>query len=144
VAQRGRPFHQLTTSPLFRERLLTISKIPILYDRAHTVFHDKCMVIYSHLVLTGSFNLTLTAEYQNAGNPILVDSLQIAALYAANWLTYRAHSGAAQSVSIGRFCFLVRRALSALLRFARGRRVHKEEAQPGHGRNSLDRQQSYQ
>jgi phosphatidylserine/phosphatidylglycerophosphate/cardiolipin synthase-like enzyme len=53
---------------------LTINKIPVLYAPAHTIFHDKFLVIDSHLVLAGSFNLTPTAEYHNAENLIFVDS----------------------------------------------------------------------
>ena len=71
--------------------LLSVNNIPVLYDPAHNIFHDKYMVIDSHLVLTGSFNFTTEAEYHNAENLIFVDSPQIAALYAANWLFHQAH-----------------------------------------------------
>jgi phosphatidylserine/phosphatidylglycerophosphate/cardiolipin synthase-like enzyme len=59
--------------------LLTVNNIPVLYDPAHHIFHDKYMVIDSPLVLTGSFNLTPTSEFHNAETPIFVDSPQIAA-----------------------------------------------------------------
>jgi len=72
--------------------LLSVNNIPVLYDPAHSIFHDKYMVIDSHLVLTGSFNFTTEAEYHNAENLIFLDSPQIAALYAANWLFHQAHS----------------------------------------------------
>jgi phosphatidylserine/phosphatidylglycerophosphate/cardiolipin synthase-like enzyme len=75
-----------------QSHLLSISNIPVLYDPCHAIYHDKFMVIDSRFVITGSFNYTPAAEFHNAENLIFVDSPQIAALYAANWLAHKAHS----------------------------------------------------
>jgi phosphatidylserine/phosphatidylglycerophosphate/cardiolipin synthase-like enzyme len=53
---------------------------------------DVAVAPDSHLVLTGSFNFTIEAEYHNAENLIFVASPPIAALYAANWLAHKAPS----------------------------------------------------
>jgi hypothetical protein len=44
------------------------------------------------LALNGPVNFAIEAEYHNAESLIFVDSPQIAALYASNWLSHKAHS----------------------------------------------------
>jgi len=72
--------------------LLSISNIPVLFDPAHAIFHDKYMVLDSRFVITGSFNFTEEAEFHNAENLLIIDSPALAALYASNWLFHQAHS----------------------------------------------------
>jgi phosphatidylserine/phosphatidylglycerophosphate/cardiolipin synthase-like enzyme len=72
--------------------LLSINNIPVVYDPAHAIFHDKYMVLDSRFVITGSFNFTEEAEFHNAENLLIIDSPALAALYAANWLAHKAHS----------------------------------------------------
>jgi phosphatidylserine/phosphatidylglycerophosphate/cardiolipin synthase-like enzyme len=66
--------------------------IPVLIDRKHAIAHNKIMIIDSHIVLTGSFNFTVAAEYHNAENLVVIDDAPTASLYIANWQLHAAHS----------------------------------------------------
>jgi phosphatidylserine/phosphatidylglycerophosphate/cardiolipin synthase-like enzyme len=66
--------------------------IPTYIDAAHTIAHNKVMVIDERVVITGSFNFTKAAENNNAENLLVVDDPQLAAAYLENWRLHAAHS----------------------------------------------------
>jgi len=66
--------------------------IPTWIDPAHAIAHNKVMVIDGHIVATGSFNFTRAAEERNAENLLILDSPELAALYAKNWQAHLQHS----------------------------------------------------
>ena len=66
--------------------------IPTYIDAKHAIAHNKIMVIDSKTVLTGSFNFTRAAEYNNAENLLVIVDADLAARYAANWQAHLKHS----------------------------------------------------
>jgi phosphatidylserine/phosphatidylglycerophosphate/cardiolipin synthase-like enzyme len=66
--------------------------LPVYFDGAHAIAHNKVMVIDDETVITGSFNFTESAEERNAENLIVIRSRELAAKYAANWQQHQAHS----------------------------------------------------
>ena len=63
------------------------AQIPVRIDETVTIMHCKVMVIDGHLVITGSYNWTVSAEDDNAENCLLIDDATTAAAYAANFET---------------------------------------------------------
>jgi phosphatidylserine/phosphatidylglycerophosphate/cardiolipin synthase-like enzyme len=66
-------------------------------DDSHSSAHDKIMVIDAGtpqaVVITGSFNFTQAAQYQNAENLLLFrGNPQLTQAYLANWQHHRAHA----------------------------------------------------
>ncbi len=49
------------------------------------IMHHKFMVVDSHLLVTGSYNWTFSAENRNAENVIAIDDAELAALYLAEF-----------------------------------------------------------
>lgn len=66
--------------------------ISTFIDAAHTIAHNKVMLIDERLVITGSFNFTRAAERDNAENLLVVDDPQLAAEYLENWRLHASHS----------------------------------------------------
>jgi len=66
--------------------------IPTRIDAQHKIAHNKIMVIDGAVVITGSFNFTRGAEYDNAENLLVIRSQALAALYPRNWETHAEHS----------------------------------------------------
>jgi len=66
--------------------------IPTWIDPVHAIAHNKVMVIDGHVVVTGSFNFTRSAEERNAENLLILDSPELAAIYAKNWQAHLQHS----------------------------------------------------
>lgn len=66
--------------------------IPVWIDAAHRIAHNKIMILDASTVITGSFNFTRAAEYDNAENLLIIHSPQLAAIYARNWTLHRHHS----------------------------------------------------
>ena len=71
---------------------LAADGIPVVVDAAHSIAHNKVMVIDGRTVLTGSFNFTEAAEERNAENLLVIQDSTVAAQYEKNWLTHKAHS----------------------------------------------------
>ena len=63
-----------------------------MIDSAHAIAHNKVMVIDGHLVVTGSFNFTKSAEEKNAENLLILHDSVLAARYTENWQNHLAHS----------------------------------------------------
>jgi len=66
--------------------------IPTFIDPAHTIAHNKVMVIDGKTVITGSFNFTKAAENNNAENLLILRSEELAARYTDNWKHHLGHS----------------------------------------------------
>lgn len=73
------------------------SGIPVWIDGEHQSAHNKVMVIDADMpevvVITGSYNFTFAAQYENAENLLLIHgNNELAKLYRENWLRHQAHS----------------------------------------------------
>jgi phosphatidylserine/phosphatidylglycerophosphate/cardiolipin synthase-like enzyme len=64
--------------------------IPTYVDRSPRIAHNKVMVIDGTMVLTGSFNWSVSAERYNAENLVALRSPGLAAYYAQNFARRRA------------------------------------------------------
>ena len=71
---------------------LAHSGIPVSIDAAHSIAHNKVMVIDDETVITGSFNFTKAAEERNAENLLVLQDKDLAARYKSNWRKHRTHS----------------------------------------------------
>ena len=74
------------------EALLSHAGIPILFDAAHAIAHNKVMIIDNRIVVTGSFNFTKAAEERNAENLLVFRDVDLAGRYVENWRAHQAHS----------------------------------------------------
>jgi phosphatidylserine/phosphatidylglycerophosphate/cardiolipin synthase-like enzyme len=61
-------------------------------DSAHTIAHNKIMIIDKETVITGSFNFTKAAENNNAENLLIITSMDLAKHFIENWERHKAHS----------------------------------------------------
>lgn len=61
-------------------------------DSAHSIAHNKIMLIDQEKVITGSFNFTRSAEESNAENVLIIKSHELAMEYIENWERHKAHS----------------------------------------------------
>ena len=68
--------------------------IPTRIDAAHSIAHNKMMVIDGEIVITGSFNFTKAAEKNNAENLLVIHDKKLASLYTKNWQDHAQHSDA--------------------------------------------------
>ena len=66
--------------------------IVALIDGAHSIAHNKVMVIDGETVITGSLNFTTAAEQKNAENLLVIRDTMLAARYTENWHAHVAHS----------------------------------------------------
>jgi phosphatidylserine/phosphatidylglycerophosphate/cardiolipin synthase-like enzyme len=68
-------------------------KVPVYVDEQHAIAHNKVLIIDGNEVITGSFNLTKSAEEKNAENLLIVrDHPKLAATYEANFEHHLFHS----------------------------------------------------
>jgi phospholipase D len=65
--------------------LVARAGIPVYIDFRPSIAHNKVMIIDRHLVITGSYNFTASAERRNAENVIFIDASEVAARFLANW-----------------------------------------------------------
>jgi len=66
--------------------------VPVSIDAAHSIAHNKVMILDDDTVITGSFNFTKAAEEHNAENLLVLHDRALAARYRANWDAHRAHA----------------------------------------------------
>jgi len=66
--------------------------IPCFIDAAHSIAHNKVMVIDESTVITGSFNFTKAAEEHNAENLLVIQDGSLASKYLGNWNVHARHS----------------------------------------------------
>ena len=71
---------------LFRDAAL-----PVKFDGAHAIAHNKVMVIDASVVVTGSYNFTNSADSRNAENILVLRSTELARRYRENWQTHWSH-----------------------------------------------------
>ena len=67
-------------------KLLHKHSIPVYQDNAKGIAHNKIMIIDNKKVITGSFNFTKNADYNNVENVVVLDDVNVASKYTANWL----------------------------------------------------------
>ena len=66
--------------------------LEVWIDGQHAIAHNKVIVIDGQTIVTGSFNFTRQAEYENAENLlILKDHRELAARYRENFNAHRGH-----------------------------------------------------
>ena len=68
--------------------------IPVFIDYKPAIAHNKIIIIDHRLVVTGSYNITLSAEHRNAENVVFIDSAEVASRFLSNWNARRAVSRA--------------------------------------------------
>lgn len=68
--------------------------IPVFIDYKPRIAHNKIIIIDHRLVITGSYNFTLSAERRNAENVDFIDSVDVASRFLSNWNARRAESRA--------------------------------------------------
>jgi phosphatidylserine/phosphatidylglycerophosphate/cardiolipin synthase-like enzyme len=66
--------------------------IPTYIDAAHSIAHNKVMIIDKSVVISGSFNFTKAAEEKNAENLLVLGSKELARGYIENWERHKEHS----------------------------------------------------
>lgn len=66
--------------------------IEVRNDARHAIAHNKIMIIDDEIVVTGSYNFTVSAEKRNAENFIVIKSEYAVRRYSENWKTHWAHS----------------------------------------------------
>ncbi|MDA8174251.1 MAG: phospholipase D family protein [Nitrospiraceae bacterium] len=71
---------------------LTRVGIPVYADSHEMMQHNKVMIIDGETVITGSFNFTKAAEYDNAENLLIIKSPELARKYLENWRLHAGHS----------------------------------------------------
>ena len=64
----------------------------MLVYAAHSISHNKVMVIDDQVVITGSFNFTHAAEAFNAENLLIIHDRDLARKYSENWRLHAAHA----------------------------------------------------
>lgn len=80
-----------TTAPKVKITLENAGVI-VLIDEKHNIAHNKIIIIDSNIVITGSYNFSESAEYQNAENLLVIKDKKIAVLYLANWQNHASYS----------------------------------------------------
>jgi phosphatidylserine/phosphatidylglycerophosphate/cardiolipin synthase-like enzyme len=68
--------------------------IEVRSDGQHAIAHNKIMIIDDEIVVTGSYNFTVSAEKRNAENFIILKSEYAAKRYLENWKPHWDHSSA--------------------------------------------------
>ena len=66
--------------------------IPFKIDAAHSIAHNKIIIIDGGTVITGSFNFTKAAEESNAENLLVIHDKKLAESYTRNWQEHERHS----------------------------------------------------
>jgi phosphatidylserine/phosphatidylglycerophosphate/cardiolipin synthase-like enzyme len=66
--------------------------IEVRSDAQHAIAHNKVMIIDDEIVVTGSYNFTVSAEKRNAENFIVIKSEYAVKRYLENWKPHWDHS----------------------------------------------------
>lgn len=67
-------------------------KVPVWYDKSHSIAHNKVMIFDHEEVETGSANYTKAMRHSNAENCLFIRDKQLTADYTANWFRHLDHS----------------------------------------------------
>src|SRR5215471_2867036 len=70
--------HQAASTPGWLGKQLAAAGGEVWIDGHHHIFHDKYLVLDGRLVVTGSFNFTVSAEKSNAENVLIVPLMRLA------------------------------------------------------------------
>ena len=65
--------------------MLKNSDIELYINKPRGIAHNKTIVIDDNVVITGSYNFTKAAEYNNVENLLIIRSEDINAIYRANF-----------------------------------------------------------
>lgn len=68
------------------------SNAEVYIDKRHLISHNKIWVVDQQHVCTGSYNLTQSAETQNAENLVIIESPQLAHAFIKHWNYHKEHS----------------------------------------------------
>ncbi|MFH0964504.1 MAG: phospholipase D family protein [Planctomycetota bacterium] len=72
---------------------LSLAGIPIRIDSAHGIFHNKIILVDDHTIITGSYNFTISAEFSNAENLIILKGFpEVFEQYWRNYAEHRQHA----------------------------------------------------
>jgi phosphatidylserine/phosphatidylglycerophosphate/cardiolipin synthase-like enzyme len=71
---------------------LSCAGVMVFIDPKHAIQHNKYIIQDGARVLTGSFNFTSSAEYNNAENLLEISDSQLAAAYEENFQLHLSHS----------------------------------------------------
>ena len=81
---------------------LEATGIPVYIDGHHAIAHNKIMLIDGRVVITGSFNFTVSAEKANAENLVIIrDRPEIYNLYEQNLRMHLEHSSEHKHSTVG-------------------------------------------
>ena len=72
--------------------LLVGTGVAVSLDERHEWAHDKVMILDREVVITGSYNWTLSAENKNGENLLVIRDPRLAAVYTENWRHHADHS----------------------------------------------------
>jgi len=67
-------------------------KVPTYIDDAHSIAHNKIIIIDKQIVITGSFNFSKAAEEKNAENLLILKNSELAGIYIDNFVKHKQHS----------------------------------------------------
>lgn len=73
-------------------KLLHKHGIPVYQDNTKGIAHNKVMIIDNKKVITGSFNFTKNADYNNVENVVVLDDVNVASKYTKNWTERQSNS----------------------------------------------------
>jgi len=73
-------------------RYLTNAGIPVWIDDKPAIAHNKIIILDGAVVITGSFNFTVSADTRNAENAVAISSPVVAMRFAAYWEARQAAS----------------------------------------------------
>jgi phosphatidylserine/phosphatidylglycerophosphate/cardiolipin synthase-like enzyme len=74
-------------------KLFANSGVQLLVDRRHEIAHNKVMILDDKTVITGSFNFTKQAEYENAENLLIIKgNTPLVQKYTINFNEHLDHS----------------------------------------------------
>lgn len=80
VADKTQRDHSQSQVPLLRRE-----NIPVYSDDSVAIAHNKVLVIDDKTTVTGSFNLTDSAQRRNAENLLFIESKELAQQYKSYW-----------------------------------------------------------
>jgi phosphatidylserine/phosphatidylglycerophosphate/cardiolipin synthase-like enzyme len=78
--------------PVSAVALLVAAGIAVSLDGWHTWAHDKMMIPDGEIVITGSYNWTVTAEKENGEKLLVIRDPRLAGVYTENWRRHADHS----------------------------------------------------
>jgi len=83
--------------------------VPVYVDSSHAIMHSKVGIVDGKTVLTGSYNLSDSAEFRNAENLVVITSRKAADIYTKEWEKHKIHSSLIkQGKAVGQFEVLIK------------------------------------